>query len=265
MMSHARVAMIGGGVMGVSLLYQLAKRGGSDVILLEKTELTAGSTWHAAGLCTHFAHDPTIMALRAASVRLYRDILPKETGLPTGFHACGALRVTRSPERMDEFRQVQGLGRFLGHDFNSKSARRNVHGAGRRSMTANGTQAPCSAASMAGNGPTGSRAELAVKPVSHFVVQAGSTRLPVNAGMSILLRDIRSSLPEGQWESWPPRRAATERARRGRSLGSSRRHQQPVISTMSWPCSCSTFLSVPTPPFPRTGPDGHGSLPSAVL
>lgn len=111
------MVVIGGGAMGVSLLYHLTRRGWRDVVLLERTELTAGSTWHAAGLCTHFAHNATIMAMRAASVRLYRDILPRETGLPTGFHATGALRVTASPERMDEFRHVQGLGRFLGHDF----------------------------------------------------------------------------------------------------------------------------------------------------
>ena len=117
MKSHTRVLIIGGGAMGVSCLYHLAKRGWRDVMLVERQELTAGSTWHAAGLCTHFAHNATVMEMRAASVRLYRDVLPKETGLATGFHATGALRVTRSPERMDEFRQVQGLGRFVGYDF----------------------------------------------------------------------------------------------------------------------------------------------------
>ena len=79
MKSHARVIIIGGGAMGVSLLYHLAQRGWTDAVLVEKNELTAGSTWHAAGLCTHFAHNPTIMELRAASVRLYRDILPEES------------------------------------------------------------------------------------------------------------------------------------------------------------------------------------------
>jgi len=117
MKSQARVVIVGGGVMGVSLLYHLTKIGWSDVALVEKNELTAGSTWHAAGLCTHFAHNPTIMEMRATSVRLYRDILPEETGFDTGFHPTGALRVTRSADRMDEFRQVQGLGRFMGYDF----------------------------------------------------------------------------------------------------------------------------------------------------
>ncbi|RUV94717.1 FAD-dependent oxidoreductase, partial [Mesorhizobium sp. M1A.F.Ca.IN.022.07.1.1] len=118
MRQHARAVVIGGGAMGVSLLYHLAKRGWSDVTLVERQELTAGSTWHAAGLCTHFAHNATIMEMRAHSVRLYRDVLTAETGLSTGFHANGALRVTRSPERMAEFRHVQGLGRFVGYDFN---------------------------------------------------------------------------------------------------------------------------------------------------
>ena len=117
MKSQARVVVIGGGAMGVSLIYHLTKRGWRDVVLVEKNELTAGSTWHAAGLCTHFAHNPTIMEMRAASVRLYRDILPAETGAGVGFHPSGALRITRSPDRMDEFRQVQGLGRFVGYDF----------------------------------------------------------------------------------------------------------------------------------------------------
>jgi dimethylglycine dehydrogenase len=117
MRERARVVVIGGGAMGVSLLYHLAKRGWSDVVLVEKSELTAGSTWHAAGLCTHFGYNATIMEMRAHSARLYRDVLPAETGLSTGFHSSGALRITRSPERMDEFRHVQGLGHFTGQEF----------------------------------------------------------------------------------------------------------------------------------------------------
>ena len=117
MTTDTRVVIVGGGIMGVSLAYHLTRRGWRDIVLLEKNELTAGSTWHAAGLCTHFAHNPTIMEMRAASVRLYRDVLPAETGETTGFHPCGALRVTRSAERMAEFRHVQGLGQFAGHEF----------------------------------------------------------------------------------------------------------------------------------------------------
>ena len=117
MTTDTQVVIVGGGIMGASLAWHLTRRGWRDVVLLEKNELTAGSTWHAAGLCTHFAHNPTIMEMRAASVRLYRDVLPAETGETVGFHSCGALRVTRSAERMAEFRHVQGLGQFTGHEF----------------------------------------------------------------------------------------------------------------------------------------------------
>lgn len=117
MPEHARVVVIGGGAMGVSLLYHLTKLGWTDAVLVEKNELTAGSTWHAAGLCTHYAHNVTIMNLRAHSVRLYNDILESETGQPVSFHQCGALRVTRFQDRLDEFRHVQGIGKFAGFDF----------------------------------------------------------------------------------------------------------------------------------------------------
>ena len=114
---RAQVAIVGGGVMGVSLLYHLAKEGWKDIILFEKNDLTHGSTWHAAGLCTHFAHSPAIQELRAASVQLYRDILPQETGRDVGFHACGAMRITRLQSRMHEFAHVAGLSKFSGHEL----------------------------------------------------------------------------------------------------------------------------------------------------
>jgi dimethylglycine dehydrogenase len=118
MKTHAQVVVIGGGVMGCSLIYHLSKFGWNDVVLVEKNELTAGSTWHAAGLCTHYAHNITIMNLRAHSVKLYNGILEEETGQAVSFHATGALRVTTKKDRMDEFRHVQGIGKFAGHDFN---------------------------------------------------------------------------------------------------------------------------------------------------
>ena len=117
MKTHAQVVVIGGGVMGASLIYHLTQLGWQDVVLVEKNELTAGSTWHAAGLCTHYAHNITLMNLRAYSVKLYRSILEEETGQAVSFHACGALRVTRYQDRLDEFRQVQGIGKFAGFDF----------------------------------------------------------------------------------------------------------------------------------------------------
>ncbi|MCB2120193.1 MAG: FAD-binding oxidoreductase, partial [Rhodobacteraceae bacterium] len=117
MTMDAQVLIIGGGAMGVSLLYHLTKAGWKDVVLTEKNDLTHGSTWHAAGLCTHFAHNPTIQELRATSVRLYRDILPEETGGTCGFHRSGAMRITSNPDRMDEFAHVAGLSKFTGYDL----------------------------------------------------------------------------------------------------------------------------------------------------
>ncbi len=114
-MMEAHAVIIGGGAMGVSLLYHLVKQGWQDVVLVEKNDLTHGSTWHAAGLCTHFAHDPTIQELRATSIRLYRDILPAETGEDCGFHPSGAMRITGNPDRMDEFRHIAGLSEFTGY------------------------------------------------------------------------------------------------------------------------------------------------------
>ncbi|MYJ95393.1 MAG: FAD-binding oxidoreductase, partial [Proteobacteria bacterium] len=108
--SHARVVIVGGGVMGVSALYHLTRLGWREVVLFDKSELTAGSTWHAAGLCTHFAHNPTVMEMRAHSVRLYREQLAEETGVNVDFHPSGALRITRSRDRLNEFAHVQGLG-----------------------------------------------------------------------------------------------------------------------------------------------------------
>ena len=116
-MTDAQVLIIGGGVMGVSLMYHLAKTGWKDVVLVEKNDLTHGSTWHAAGLCTHFAHNATIQELRATSVRLYRDTLPLETGQDVGFHPSGAMRITRNPDRMDEFAHVAGLSKFTGYEL----------------------------------------------------------------------------------------------------------------------------------------------------
>lgn len=123
-MTEAQVVIIGGGAMGVSLLYHLTKSGWKDVLLVEKNDLTHGSTWHAAGLCTHFAHNPTIQELRATSIRLYRDILPEETGWDCGFHCSGAMRITGCPDRMDEFRHVAGLSAFTGYPLEILTADR---------------------------------------------------------------------------------------------------------------------------------------------
>lgn len=116
MTSHARVAIVGGGIYGCGLLLQLVEKGWRDVILIEKSELTAGSTWHAAGFCTHYSFSPTHLYMRQFSTDLYRRL--EEAGAePTGYHRCAGLRVTHDPDRMDEFRHGISVGRQMGIDF----------------------------------------------------------------------------------------------------------------------------------------------------
>ncbi|MEM7195240.1 MAG: FAD-dependent oxidoreductase [Pseudomonadota bacterium] len=113
---HTRVAIVGGGIYGCGLLMQLVEKGWTDVTLLEKSELTAGSTWHAAGFCTHYSFSPTHLFMRQFSTDLYRQ-LDSDVGTPTGYHRCRGLRVTHDPDRMDEFRHGLSVGRQMGIDF----------------------------------------------------------------------------------------------------------------------------------------------------
>ena len=106
METSARVVVIGGGVVGVSALYHLAKKGWNDVVLVERTELTAGSTWHAAGLLPLFNMSYSVGQLHQYSVELY-NTLEAETGQAVGLHVNGNLRLARSRERMDEYRNYQ--------------------------------------------------------------------------------------------------------------------------------------------------------------
>ena len=92
MKTHARVVVIGGGVVGVSTLYHLAQKGWSDVVLVERAELTAGSTWHAAGLLPLFNMSYTVGQLHKYSVDLYKR-LPAETGQDVSFHRSEERRV----------------------------------------------------------------------------------------------------------------------------------------------------------------------------
>jgi len=116
MKSHARVVVIGGGVVGVSTLYHLTKRGWSDVVLLERTELTAGSTWHAAGLLPLFNMSYTVGQLHKYSVDLYKR-LPAETGQDVSFHVTGNLRLATCRERMDEYYKYCGTANTIGVPF----------------------------------------------------------------------------------------------------------------------------------------------------
>ncbi|MBV9913844.1 MAG: FAD-dependent oxidoreductase, partial [Sinobacteraceae bacterium] len=116
MKTHVRVLVIGGGVVGVSTLYHLTKKGWNDVALIERSELTAGSTWHAAGLLPLFNMSYTVGQLHKYSVDLYKK-LPAETGQDVSFHVSGNLRLATHRARMDEYRKYCGTANTIGVPF----------------------------------------------------------------------------------------------------------------------------------------------------
>jgi len=114
MKSHAKVVVIGGGVVGVSALYHLARKGwGEDIVLLEKAELTSGSTWHAAGLLPLFNMSYSVGQVHKYSVNLYQQ-LEEETGQSVGFRQVGNLRLAMNQDRMDEYYQYAATARTIG-------------------------------------------------------------------------------------------------------------------------------------------------------
>ncbi len=116
MKEKAKVVVIGGGVVGVSALYHLAKKGwGENVVLIEKAELTSGSTWHAAGLLPLFNMSYSVGQVHKYSVNLYGE-LEKETGQPVGFARVGNLRLAMNDDRMDEYYQYAATARTIGID-----------------------------------------------------------------------------------------------------------------------------------------------------
>ena len=117
MKSHARVVVIGGGVVGVSTLYHLAKKGWSDVVLVERKELTSGSTWHAAGLLPLFNLSYSVGQIHKYSVRFYQE-LEIETGQNVGFKKVSNIRLARTQDRMDEFMYYAGIAETIGVKVN---------------------------------------------------------------------------------------------------------------------------------------------------
>ncbi len=117
MKSTARVVVIGGGVVGVSTLYHLAKLGWSDVVLLERKELTSGSTWHAAGLLPLFNLSYAVGQLHKYSVGFYPK-LEAETELSVGFSKVSNIRLARTADRMNEYHYYAGVARTIGVDVN---------------------------------------------------------------------------------------------------------------------------------------------------
>jgi len=116
MKSQTRVAVIGGGAVGCSALYHLARLGWTDVVLLERDELTAGSTWHAAGNCPNFSTSWSILKLQRHSTELYRR-LAQEVGYDINYHVTGSIRLAHTADRADEFRHVLAQARAQGTDF----------------------------------------------------------------------------------------------------------------------------------------------------
>jgi dimethylglycine dehydrogenase len=113
MKTSARVVVIGGGVVGASVLYHLTKRGWTDVVLLERKQLTAGSTWHAAGGMHTLNGDPNVARLQQYTVNLYREI-EAESGQNCSIHLPGGLMLADTPERLDWLRMAVARGRYLG-------------------------------------------------------------------------------------------------------------------------------------------------------
>jgi dimethylglycine dehydrogenase len=113
--STAQVVVIGGGVVGASVLYHLTQAGWTDVVLLERRELTAGSTWHAAGGMHTINGDPNVAALQRYTVQLYEE-LEKSSGVSCGVHLTGEVMLADSEDRMDWLRMVHARGRYLGMD-----------------------------------------------------------------------------------------------------------------------------------------------------
>ncbi|NEY89199.1 GcvT family protein [Tabrizicola oligotrophica] len=115
--THARVVIIGGGAVGASSLYHLCKAGWTDCVLLEKNELTAGSTWHAAGNVPTFSSSWSIMNMQRYSAELYRR-LGDEVDYPMNYNVTGSVRLGHTKERLQEFKKVVGMGRYQGMDLN---------------------------------------------------------------------------------------------------------------------------------------------------
>ena len=113
MQTHARVVVIGGGMMGVGLLYHLAEEGWTDILLVEKGELTSGSTWHAAGQCPNFIADYNMAKIHDYGVRLY-PTLEEKTGQYVSWHGCGGIRFALTPVEVEWFHRVAGIGKLVG-------------------------------------------------------------------------------------------------------------------------------------------------------
>jgi len=113
MTTDYKVMVIGGGIVGCSVLYALAERGWTNTLLLEKNELTSGSTWHAAGNCTHFGHDAEVTRLYVDTLKVYLRA-EQESGQSVGFHKTGSLRLASSKEELEAYKSLVPVYEKLG-------------------------------------------------------------------------------------------------------------------------------------------------------
>ena len=120
MKSHVQVAVIGGGVVGASVLYHLTKAGWKDVVLIERSELTSGSTWHAAGGMHTINGDPNVAKLQQYTINLYKEI-EELSGQSCGVHLTGGLMLAGTKERLDWLKMVNARGRYLGMELDMVS------------------------------------------------------------------------------------------------------------------------------------------------
>ena len=116
MKSDARVVVIGGGVVGVSVLYHLTKAGWKDVLLIERGELTCGSTWHAAGGMHTVNGDPNVAKLQQYTINLYKEI-ESISGQSCGMHLTGGIMLAGTRERLDWLKMAKARGRYLGMEL----------------------------------------------------------------------------------------------------------------------------------------------------
>jgi len=122
--THAQVVVIGGGVIGCSTAFHLAKLGWKDVLLLEQNQLTAGTTWHAAGLVEAGGFfDETTIEIAKYTLKLYAG-LEKETGLATGFNPVGMLEIVCTPSRLEGLRRISAFCRYFDVDMQEISPAR---------------------------------------------------------------------------------------------------------------------------------------------
>jgi dimethylglycine dehydrogenase len=116
MRNHVQVAVIGGGVVGASVLYHLTKAGWKDVLLIERAELTSGSTWHAAGGMHTVNGDPNVAKLQQYTIELYKEI-ERISGQSCGVHLTGGIMLAGTPERVDWLKMAKARGRYLGMEL----------------------------------------------------------------------------------------------------------------------------------------------------